>query len=315
MTEGRSQRSGAGALESRYRRPGGATFALFTVAVVLGAGNFLGVRFSNAELDPFWGAGLRFALAAVTFIAIASALRLRWPRGRDLTTTMTYGFLNFFLFYALMYWAIVRVTAGVATVVMAIVPLATLLIAAAQGLERLTWRGVVGAAIALAGIVWMTFGPNQVDLPLDALAAMVAAAAAAAEAIIVGKRLSHFHPAMTNAVAMTVGAALLLVLSLAVGETRVLPELAATRWALLYLVTFGSVGLFVLVLLVVRRWTASVTSYMFVLFPVVTIGLEAWLLDEPVTAQALIGAAVVMVGVWFGALSPSARASRLGLST
>ncbi len=71
--------------------------------------------------------------------------------------------------------------------------------------------------------------------------------------------------------------------------------------------TLGSVGLFILVLLVVRRWTVSATSYMFVLFPVVTLALAAWLLDEPITGEAVTGAALVMLGVWFGALSPGAR--------
>jgi drug/metabolite transporter (DMT)-like permease len=42
---------------------------------------------------------------------------------------------------------------------------------------------------------------------------------------------------------------------------------------------------------------------MFVLFPVVTMGLAAWLIEEPVTLPAVVGAAMVMAGVWFGALS------------
>jgi hypothetical protein len=46
---------------------------------------------------------------------------------------------------------------------------------------------------------------------------------------------------------------------------------------------------------------------MFVLFPVVTIALGAWLADETVTKEAVTGAALVMLGVWFGALSPSPR--------
>jgi hypothetical protein len=48
---------------------------------------------------------------------------------------------------------------------------------------------------------------------------------------------------------------------------------------------------------------ASATLYMFVLFPVVTIALGAWLADETVTKEAVTGAALVMLGVWFGALS------------
>jgi drug/metabolite transporter (DMT)-like permease len=289
------------------RAPDALTLSAFSVAVTLGGGNFLAVRFSNRELPPFWGAGLRFGLAALLFIVIALALRLEWPRGRRLGLTVTYGALSFAAFYALMYWALVDTPAGVATVVLAIVPLATLLLAAAQRLEQLQTRSVVGALLALAGIAWMAIGPQQVDLPLASLVAMLAAAACAGQSMILGKHVSANHPAMTNAVGMAVGAVLLLVFSALVGESWALPRQAEAAWAVVYLVTFGSAGLFVLVLLVVRRWTASATSYMFVLFPVVTLALGAVIAGEPVTAQAVTGAALVMAGVWFGALSPGAR--------
>lgn len=292
--------------EQGARLPDGMTIGMFVLLVTLGAGNFLAVRLSNLELPPFWGAGLRFGIAAATFVLIALVLRLRWPRGRELAITAVYGVLGFAGFYALMYWALTRVTAGVAVVVMAVVPLATLLLAAVQRSERLHPRSALGALLALAGIAWMTFGPQQVSVPLTALAAMLLAALAVAQSIIVSKRLSGHHPVMTNAVAMTVGAVLLLALSVAMDEPWSVPQAEAV-WAVLYLVTFGSVGLFVLVLLVVRRWTASATSYMFVLFPVATLVLEAWILDEPITSQAITGAVLVMFGVWFGALSPGAR--------
>jgi drug/metabolite transporter (DMT)-like permease len=292
------------------RIPDTLTLGAFVLVVTLGAGNFLAVRMSNLELPPFWGAGLRFGLAALSFIAIALAMRLPWPRGRDLWLTAVYGVLGFATFYALMYWTLTQVTAGVAVIVMAVVPLVTLLLSAAEGTERLGARSVLGAVLALAGIAWMTFGPQHVVVPLVALAAMLGAAIAVGQSIIIGKRISGNHPAVTNAVGMTIGALLLLGLSVVVGEAWSLPREAEALWAVVYLVTLGSVGLFVLVLLVVRRWTASATSYMFVLFPVVTMGLEAWILDEPVTVQMLAGAALVMVGVWFGALSPAAHRAR-----
>ena len=56
----------------------------FTGAVVIGGSNFVAIRFSNRELDPLWGAGLRFVLAAAVFGVLFAALRLRLPRGRDL---------------------------------------------------------------------------------------------------------------------------------------------------------------------------------------------------------------------------------------
>lgn len=296
------------------RAPGGFTMAAFAVAVTLGGSNFLAVWFSNRELEPFWGAGLRFSLAALLFVGIALFLRLPWPRGRQLLLTASYGLLSTGLFYALMYWALVRVTAGVATVVLAIVPLVTLLLATAQGQERLARRTVLGAVLAFGGIAWMTLSPGDLVLPPAALLALLAAALAVGQSVIIGKRVSGNHPAMVNAVGLLAGAPALLVLSALSGEQWVMPRQPEVLWSIAYLVTLGSVGLFVLILLVVRQWTASATSYMFVLFPLVTMLLSAWLADEAITVRGVAGALLVMTGVWFGALSPAARRARTRLA-
>ena len=302
-------------MDARGGSPGALTIAAFAMAVTLGSGNFIAVRFSNRQLPPFWGAGLRFGLAALLMVVVALALRLVWPRGRLLAYTVAYGLFGFAAFYALMYWALVRVTAGTATIVMAIVPLMTLLLAVMQGYERLHPRAALGALLALAGIAWMALGPGRGDIPVGALVAMVGASVCAAQSLILGKRISANHPATTNAVGMTVGTVVLLAISAALGESWTIPVGAEALWAIAYLVTFGSIGLFALMLLVVRRWTASASSYAFVLFPVVTLALGAWLADEPVTGRAIVGAVLVMLGVWFGALSPGARRTAAAATT
>lgn len=299
-------------MDSEVRPPNATTLATFAVAVVLGGGNFLAVRFSNRELEPLWGAALRFGVAAVLFTGIVVVMRLRWPRGKVLALNIAFGLLGFAIFYALVYWALVRVTAGVASVVLAAVPLATLLLATAHGMERITWRPVAGSMLALAGIGWMTIGPQEIVLPLTALGALVLAVVCVGESVIVGKKLSANHPAMTNAVAMIAGASALLGMSAVAGDPWVLPTEPEVVWSVLYLVTAGSVVLFVLILLVVRQWTASATSYMFVLFPLVTMLLGAWLADEAITLQGVTGAVLVMTGVWFGALSPGTRGGQPG---
>lgn len=287
--------------------PGGFTLGAFVGAVVIGGANFLAVRFSNAELDPFWGAGLRFVGASVIFLLIVGALRLHWPRGRTLALTVAYGVVNFTLSYALMYWALVTVTAGVAAVVLAIVPLLTPMLAAVQRLETLNRRAILGAIVALGGIVWMTVGPEGLVLPLSGLVAILAASVTVAEGVILSKRVADNHPAMTNAVGLIAGVPLLLIVSQIAGEAWTFPTGGETVWSVLYLMTIGTVGLFVLLLLVMRRWTASAAAYAFVLFPVVTMLLEAWLADVPLTVRGVTGALVVMSGVWFGAFSGSGR--------
>ena len=292
---------------NRANTPGGLSLLAFAAAVTLGGANFIAVRFSNRGLQPFWGAALRFSLAALLFIVIATLLRLKMPRGKHLALNIVYGLLSFAISYALMYWALVRVTAGLASVVLAVVPLVTLLLAAVHRMERLGLRALIGSLLAIAGIVWMTVGPEDVVLPLSALAAMLIAAVSIGESVIVSKKVSGYHPAMTNAVGMTSGALVLLGISAVAGEPWVVPREPEVAWAVVYLSTLGSVGLFVLILLVVRYWTASATSYAFVLFPVVTMVLGALIAEEPITTQGVTGAVLVMSGVWFGALSPRAR--------
>ena len=106
-----------------------------------------------------------------------------------------------------------------------------------------------------------------------------------------------------NFVGMTAGAAVLLVVAAAAGESLVLPEEAKTQVAVIYLVA-ATVGLFVAVLLVVQRWRASAASYIFVSMPVVAIVLGALVADERITLTTLIGGTIVFAGVYLGALAP-----------
>lgn len=286
------------------------SLSAFAAVVVVGGANFVAVRVSNQELAPFWGAGLRFSLGALLFLAIALILRVTWPRDRrQITLIALYGLFSFTISYALMYWALVRVSAAMAAVLLAVVPLLTPLLAAAHRTEKVRARHMVGAVIALVGITVMTVGPAGLMVPIGGLAAIAIAALAVSESVIIGKKVSVNHPVMTNAIGMPIGAVGLLVTSLIVGEQWVLPRQAEVVGAVLYLAVVGSVGLFILVLLVVRVWTSSATSYAFVLFPVMTLLLEAWLLDEPLTLRSITGAVIVMAGVWFGALAPSAKSS------
>ncbi|MBA2460463.1 MAG: DMT family transporter [Actinobacteria bacterium] len=277
----------------------------FAGAVLIGGSNFVAVRFSNRELDPLWGAGLRFALAAAVFGVLCAALRLPLPRGRVLGLVLIYGLLAFAAAYGCLYWAMQEVPAGVAAVVIAVGPLLTLLLAVAHRMERLNGRALVGALIAIGGSVLIFFQPGSAALGGGSLALLALAALSAAESVVISKRCGRQHPVVMNFVGMSAGAAALLVVATAAGERLTLPVDGATRIALGYLV-FATVGLFVLVLVVVQRWTASSTSYVFVLMPVVAVALGALIADERITATTLLGGGIVCAGVYVGAL---ARAS------
>lgn len=289
-------------------RPDSLTLAAFGALVVLAAANGVAIRFTNRELPPFWGAGTRFAAAAVLFFAYVLIRRLPLPRGRGLVGAILFGVLQFGIGFALAYWALLEVPASRASVILASVPLFTLLFAFAGRLEPLRLRGVAGALVAIGGIAVMFGERAGKDIPPAYLFAAVGAAACFALAPVIVKSFPEVSPAVMNAVGMFTGTLILLGLSLAYGEAAVIPKNPVTWAAHLYLILLGSVGVFALFLFVLARWTASGSAYQTVLSPVVTIALSAWLLDESLTGGLFLGSAFVIVGVYLGALARDRRA-------
>lgn len=283
-------------------RPDGVTLGAFAVLILLAGGNAVGIWFSNRELAPFWGASVRFGVAAAAFAGFALFTHRPLPRGVALAGAAAYGALGFGVFYVGAYWGILHVAPGTAQVILALVPLLTFLLAVAERQEPFAWRGLWGALVAAAGIVLVFREQFALDVEPLALAALVMAGVAAAQAALVAKRYARGDAVTTNAVAMAVGAAMLLTLSAALREPWLLPARGPTWAALAYLVLAGSVAVFALYLFVVRRWTASGTSYQFVLIPFVTVTASAWLVGERLTPGLLAGAALVLVGVYVGAL-------------
>jgi drug/metabolite transporter (DMT)-like permease len=276
--------------------------ASFFTGALLAGGNAVCIRFSNRELAPLWGAGLRFALAAALLAAVMAALRLTLPRGRALTGALLFGALNFGAGFALAYYALVRLQAGFAQTVLALVPLATLLLAVLQRQERLRFGAIVGAVLALAGVAVMSRAPLREAVPILSVLAAVGVALCWAQAAVLVRWFPPVHPVTMNAVGMTTGAALLTLGSAIADEPIELPERAATWAAVAYLVVAGSVLVFVLYLVVLGRWAASRAAYAFVLIPFVTVALSAWLDDEPVGAELVLGGSLVLGGVYVGAL-------------
>lgn len=285
--------------------PDRTTLGAFGVLVLIGGTNFVAVRYSNRELAPLFGAGLRFVVAAALLVGFVALHKIPLPKGRVLRATVIYGILSFTITYALAYWALQELSAGIGAIVFGATPLITLLLAAAHGVERISRRGVAGALLAVAGIGVLANPSSDAAIPLLPLLAVLGAAVAASEAGVVLKLVPPGSPIVTNALGMAVGATLLLAISVVARESWHLPDEASSWWALLYLIVPGSVGLFALFLFVLGRWTASGVSYMTALFPVVAMVAGRIIADEPITTTGIVGGVIVIAGVYVGALRGS----------
>jgi drug/metabolite transporter (DMT)-like permease len=92
-----------------------------------------------------------------------------------------------------------------------------------------------------------------------------------------------------------------------VGESWTVPQQARTGIVVAWLVIVGSVGLFYLVLFVIQRWTASATAYSLALMPVVAVAVGAVLAHEAISVEVAIGAVLVLLAVYVGALTQPSR--------
>jgi drug/metabolite transporter (DMT)-like permease len=277
----------------------------FAVAVIFLGVNFVAVRFSNQELSPFWGAALRFIVASILLFVIVRLRNIPLPAGAALTGSVLFGLTSFAISYGFLYWGLTKVSAGMASVMFATIPLITQLIAFLIGQERLTWKGILGAIIVIAGISVVFLEQLRFDIPLVYFGAVLAGVVSSALSGIVIKYFPRSHPVSTNAVGMGVGAILLLLLSIFSGETQALPALPSTWLAVGWLVLSSIVG-FVLIVWLLSRWSATATSYIGVLTPLVTVAVASLLAAETPTLTFLVGSLFVLLGVYVGALSPQA---------
>lgn len=282
-------------------RPDRLTLGAFVAVAVIGGGNAIAVKQSVAELAPFWSAGSRFVAAGLLLVGFVLLTRRAFPSGRSLAGAVAYGAIGFAGAFGFMYPALREVPAGTATVFLALVPLLTFGLAVVERQERFRLQGLVGAVIAVVGVAIVFADQLSAAVPVVSLVFVIVATLFIAQSGILLKWIPRSDPFATNAVAMLAAGGVLLGLSVIGAEPLALPATAPTWLAMAYIILAGSVVMFGLYLFAIRRWTASAVSYVTLLMPLVTVPLAALLLAESITPAFVVGAFVVLVGVYVGA--------------
>ena len=281
------------------------TLFAFLLAVGLGGLGPVFIRVVLRELPPMWAGVLRFSVAALIVLAIVVVKRIPRPRGRALLGTILFGIFGLGLSTALIYRGLVSTPAGVSQVILALVPLETFLLAVAVRLERFRWSGLIGAAIAVVGVGFVFSDQLRADVPVTGLLSILAAGVSIAATTVILKWFPASSPWSASSVALPIGAGMFLAASIAFGEARPLPSSTTVWLAMGWLTVVGTVGMMSLFLFVISRVSASVSSYQFLLMPLVTVAASAVLTGEQISVAFVVGAAVVLLGVYVGIIRGS----------
>lgn len=290
---------------SRTALPERSVLIAFFLFILVGGGASVAIRITYAELAPFWAAASRFTLAALILWGIVFYKRIPIPKGRALVGALLFGTLTVGLAFLLIGWGLVATPASRYQILMATVPLLTVFLSSLHGIEAISGRGIFGSLLAVGGIAFTAGGSSASQVSMPHMAAILLAAVFIAEGGVMIKKFPPNPPVMTNAIGMTIGGLILGVASLVSGEKWTIPTQTTTWIAFIYLVIFVTIVSFLLYMFVLRKWSASGTSYGFVLVPLVTIVVASTLAGEEITTNFLLGAGLVLAGALVGALLPS----------
>lgn len=278
-------------------------YGIYALLCGIWGSTWLAIKIGLEGAPPFLSASLRFVLAASVLIALSVALRARWPRGRlEWTVVAFVGVILFVFDYGLIYWGEANgVESALSAVLFAMMPFQTALMA--HGFirqERLTAKRLAGIALGFGGIV-LVFGGEIRGVGWDKagpMLAIVLSATCASAASVAMKRWGRdASPYTWNAVAMSIGAVGLLLLSAAAREPVGTPGWPEGILAIVYLAVFGSVVTFVGYLRLLKTIPVTTMSFIAFITPIVAVLLGVALASESFDPLAGVGAVVTLAGI------------------
>ncbi len=262
---------------------------------------WLAIKLGLDGVPPFLGAGLRFVIAASLVAAVLLFRRrpVRLTRD-DVISIASQGILVFWLNYAAVYWAEMRISSGLTAVLFSTMPLTTAILSRFwTRSEVIGGRKLAGIAVGMAGTLLLFWPDDRLGASqLSGMLAALFASTCSAVALVALKRYgSKTDPFVLNAFGMGTGAACLLTMSMVFERSIAVHWSAGNISALVYLAVFGSVVAFSLYYWLIKRLDATVVSLSTLITPIIALILGRAFLGEVITPLGLAGIATILVGV------------------
>src|SRR6058998_2602670 len=287
----------------RPERGWGVPLAWLTLCAVWSS-TWLAIKIGLRDLPPISFVAIRFLIAIAVLLAVSiGRSRLLPLRRNDYAVLAITGILMFAVNYTLLFWAELHVSSGLAAVLQATIPIFGIMLAHWMlPDEPLRLLRLAGAIIALGGvsvICGRLLGFNGSLAFWGGVAVVVGAASAAFANVLVKARSMQLAPAMLAAWQMIFGIAPLLLLGLVVdGNPARFHWTNTSIFCLLYLALIGSTLTFLLLYWLLPRLTVAQLQNISLITPPGAVML-GWLLGgETFPLSSLLGAGLVLTGVW-----------------
>jgi drug/metabolite transporter (DMT)-like permease len=274
---------------------------LFALICLIWGSTWLVIKIGLDGMPPFLGAGLRFLLATLLVGLVLAARRKRLHLTReDKVCVLSLGLLVFWIDYAAVYWAELRISSGLTAIIFSTMPLmASLLSAYWTRSETLTGRKVAGIIVGILGTA-LLFWPHEhlgYQQTLGMLAALGGCLSATINLVTMKKYGHKSDPFVLNFFGMGLGTACLLVMSATLEDWHNVVWTRSNVLAIVYLSVFGSVIAFSSYYYLIKKMDATVVSLSTLIIPIVALILGRAFLGETVTPLAVAGIVTILAGV------------------
>ncbi|MDT0539710.1 EamA family transporter [Croceitalea sp. P059] len=278
--------------------------AFFSIYVIWGS-TYLLNKIAVSELPPFLLAGVRFFMASIIIFVIAKLLGKSLAISRkQFLNSIFVGFLFLSLGNGLAVWALKYIDSGFAALQISAQPLVILLMMWLIQGKKIQPMSMIGVALGMLGI-YLLVGQKEILNQENAVLGMV---------MIFGCMLSWGYGSLFVAKAdlpknyfvntgyqMFFGGILLIVMSLILGEQWSNP----INWSLkvqtvmILLIIFGSIIAFTSFNFLLKSVSPEKVATSTYVNPIVALLLGWYFLNEEITLQSAMAAAILLTGVYF----------------
>lgn len=282
------------------------SYVKLALGPMLWGGALVAGRVVSADLPPITITWVRFVLVSLTLIPILRLREGRLPRPvrEDLFVLLLLSVTGVVVFNLFLFSGLRTVTAVRSSVILALAPSVVALVLVSVFRERAGWNTVAGIGVAFAGaVVTITDGRPALllagGISIGDLFLLGCVLSWSAYTIIARYAVRRLSSLAVLAYSSVMGSALLTPVA---ARREVIGEFAAaspTTWAAFAYLVFGAAGLAYLMYYEGIREVGPNRAAVFLnLEPVTAIALGVVLLGEGVSLPLLIGAALVLVGLY-----------------
>lgn len=275
--------------------------AWFNICIVWGT-TYLAIRIGVVDIPPMLFAGVRWLIAGTAIISFLSLRKIKLPDKKDLLPLSVMGLLMLGLGNGLVVFAEQWIPSGLTALLITTTPFMMIAIESFSS-EGKKFNGTImfGLLLGLGGIILIFGGDIKYLLIKENLIGVLSLLAAeffwAAGTVYSKYKKLSVTPLMGASVQMLTAGVLQFILALFLGELSQIKFSTESIFALLYLITFGSIIGYGSYIYAIAHLPLSLISTYAYINPTIAIFLGWLVLSEDISITILFAAIIILTGV------------------